>query len=265
MGRGKITIRKIENPTTRQVTFSKRRAGLMKKTHELAVLCDAQIGLIIFSNTGKKFDYCSEPFSMGQIIEKYQRYTGKRIPENDNRDEIYNELRRIKAETENLRQNMLIYTGEGLGSISYDDLERLEQQLECSINKIRSRKVQLFQQQMDNLNRKIQMMNEANGKLCHFIREHEATMEYQFLQQASAAMDQGKMDANNHHQTQNIRGAGGELIEQLLPFSTDHPSSSYNDTALQLAHLQSYHQHSHHQQQQQQLGSSADGDHLLTL
>ena len=59
MGRGKITIKKIEDKTVRQITFSKRRAGLLKKTHELSVLCDAQIGLIIFSNTGKMFEYCS--------------------------------------------------------------------------------------------------------------------------------------------------------------------------------------------------------------
>ncbi|CAB4276761.1 unnamed protein product [Prunus armeniaca] len=60
MGRGKITISRIENRTTRQVTFAKRRAGLIKKTHELSVLCDAQIGLVIFSSTGKMFQYCSE-------------------------------------------------------------------------------------------------------------------------------------------------------------------------------------------------------------
>lgn len=61
MGRGKIPIKRIENQTTRQVTFSKRRAGLLKKTHELSVLCDAQIGLIIFSSTGKMCQYCTEP------------------------------------------------------------------------------------------------------------------------------------------------------------------------------------------------------------
>ena len=60
MGRGKIHISRIENRTTRQVTFAKRRAGLLKKTHELSVLCDVQIGLVIFSSTGKMFQYCSD-------------------------------------------------------------------------------------------------------------------------------------------------------------------------------------------------------------
>lgn len=62
MGRGKIEIKRIQNTTTRQVTFSKRRTGLVKKTHELSVLCDAQIGLIVFSTTGKMFQYCTDPY-----------------------------------------------------------------------------------------------------------------------------------------------------------------------------------------------------------
>ncbi|KAK1279970.1 MADS-box transcription factor 29 [Acorus gramineus] len=61
MGRGKIQIRRIENATNRQVTFSKRRGGLLKKAHELAILCDVQLGLIIFSSTGMMFEYCNPP------------------------------------------------------------------------------------------------------------------------------------------------------------------------------------------------------------
>jgi hypothetical protein len=66
MGRGKIEIKKIQNKTTRQLTFSKRRTGLLKKTRELSVLCEAQNGLIIFSSTGKLSQYCSD--STGYIF-----------------------------------------------------------------------------------------------------------------------------------------------------------------------------------------------------
>nr|QLJ83028.1 APETALA3-like protein 3_2a [Cymbidium faberi] len=59
MGRGKIDIKKIVNPTNRQVTYSKRRLGIMKKAMELTVLCDAQVSLIMFSSSGKLADYCS--------------------------------------------------------------------------------------------------------------------------------------------------------------------------------------------------------------
>lgn len=62
MGRGKIEIKKIENLNSRQVTFSKRRAGLLKKANELAVLCDAEIAVIVFSNTGKLYEFSSSRY-----------------------------------------------------------------------------------------------------------------------------------------------------------------------------------------------------------
>ena len=62
MGRGKVELKKIENPTNRQVTFSKRRMGMFKKANELAILCDAQIGVIIFSGSGRMYEYSSPPW-----------------------------------------------------------------------------------------------------------------------------------------------------------------------------------------------------------
>jgi hypothetical protein len=59
MAREKIQIKKIDNATARQVTFSKRRRGLFKKAEELSVLCDADVAVIIFSSTGKLFEYSS--------------------------------------------------------------------------------------------------------------------------------------------------------------------------------------------------------------
>uniref|UniRef100_A0A0E0HQK3 MADS-box domain-containing protein n=1 Tax=Oryza nivara TaxID=4536 RepID=A0A0E0HQK3_ORYNI len=57
MVRGKTVISRIENTTSRQVTFSKRRSGLFKKAKELAILCDAQVGVLVFSSTGRLYDY----------------------------------------------------------------------------------------------------------------------------------------------------------------------------------------------------------------
>lgn len=62
MGRGKIVIQRIDDSTSRQVTFSKRRKGLIKKAKELAILCDAEVGLIIFSSTEKLYDFASSRF-----------------------------------------------------------------------------------------------------------------------------------------------------------------------------------------------------------
>jgi hypothetical protein len=59
MGRGRTEIRRIGNAVSRQVTFGKRRAGLLKKANELAVLCDVDVGLLVFSDAGQPFHYCS--------------------------------------------------------------------------------------------------------------------------------------------------------------------------------------------------------------
>ncbi|KAF3646371.1 putative peptidyl-prolyl cis-trans isomerase E-like [Capsicum annuum] len=59
MGRGKVELKRIDNKINRQVTFAKRRNGLLKKAYELSVLCDAEIALIIFSSRGKLYEFCS--------------------------------------------------------------------------------------------------------------------------------------------------------------------------------------------------------------
>ncbi|KAL5993833.1 transcription factor [Asimina triloba] len=60
MGRGRVQLKRIENKINRQVTFSKRRMGLLKKAHEISVLCDAEVALIIFSTKGKLYEYSTD-------------------------------------------------------------------------------------------------------------------------------------------------------------------------------------------------------------
>lgn len=62
MVRGKTEMKRIENATSRQVTFSKRRNGLLKKAFELSVLCDAEVALIIFSPRGKLYEFSSSRY-----------------------------------------------------------------------------------------------------------------------------------------------------------------------------------------------------------
>nr|ADB81902.1 MIKC* MADS-box transcription factor [Funaria hygrometrica] len=69
MGRVKLEIKKIENPTNRQVTFSKRRNGLIKKAYELSVLCDIDLALIMFSPSGKLTQYCN--CSIEEVIARF--------------------------------------------------------------------------------------------------------------------------------------------------------------------------------------------------
>lgn len=60
--RGKIQMKKIENDTSRQVTFSKRRNGMLKKAYELSVLCDAEVAVIIFSQKGRLHEFSSSEY-----------------------------------------------------------------------------------------------------------------------------------------------------------------------------------------------------------
>lgn len=53
-------MKRIENKISRQVTFSKRRSGLLKKAHEISVLCDAEVAVIVFSTVGKLFEYSTD-------------------------------------------------------------------------------------------------------------------------------------------------------------------------------------------------------------
>nr|ALF02826.1 AGAMOUS-like protein isoform 2 [Magnolia stellata] len=68
MGRGKIEIKRIENTTNRQVTFCKRRNGLLKKAYELSVLCDAEVALIVFSSRGRLYEYANNRHLMGEAL-----------------------------------------------------------------------------------------------------------------------------------------------------------------------------------------------------
>jgi len=71
MGRGKIQLKRIEDKNSRQVSFSKRRSGLMKKASELSVLCDVDIGVFIFSGRGRLYEFCSGD-SLKKILDHYQ-------------------------------------------------------------------------------------------------------------------------------------------------------------------------------------------------
>ncbi|KAK8970766.1 MADS-box protein ZMM17 [Platanthera guangdongensis] len=125
MGRGKIEIRRIENNTSRQVTFTKRRKGLIKKASELAILTDAAVGLVVVSATQKTYEYCS----LGsQLLRPSQQ--------------MYNNLMRMKFENDNLQKSIKLLKGEDLTDLSIDDLKQLEQQLENSAKMIRHRKVE---------------------------------------------------------------------------------------------------------------------------
>ncbi|KAK4721113.1 hypothetical protein R3W88_011346 [Solanum pinnatisectum] len=63
MGRGKVELKKIEKTSNRLVTFLKRRQGLIKKPNELAILCDVDVGVIVYSHNGKLYEYAKPRYN----------------------------------------------------------------------------------------------------------------------------------------------------------------------------------------------------------
>ncbi|XP_059641950.1 agamous-like MADS-box protein MADS2 [Cornus florida] len=178
MGRGRVELKRIENKINRQVTFAKRRNGLLKKAYELSVLCDAEVALIIFSSRDKLYEFCSSS-SMLKTLEKYQRCSYSALEANQPVNESqngYHEYLRLKARVEVLQQYQRNLLGEDLGSLNTKELEQLEHQLEMSLKHIRSTKTQFMLDQLADLQRREHMLAESNKVLRRKLEENTVEM-----------------------------------------------------------------------------------------
>nr|WQI83081.1 MADS-box transcription factor [Spirodela polyrhiza] len=166
MGRGKIVIRRIDNSTSRQVTFSKRRNGLLKKAKELAILCDAEVGVMIFSSTGRLYDFSNT--SMRAVMERYNKAKEDHCLDLN----ATSEAKFWQKEAGSLRQELLALQdshrqlrGEELSGLNIKDLQNLENQLEMSLRTIRTKKEQLLTDEIQELNRKGNLIHLENTEL----------------------------------------------------------------------------------------------------
>ncbi|KAG8388781.1 hypothetical protein BUALT_Bualt02G0160900 [Buddleja alternifolia] len=163
MGRGRVQLKRIENKINRQVTFSKRRSGLLKKAHEISVLCDADVGL-----------------SMERILERYERYSYAerqlKAPDLESPGSWTLEHAKLKARMEVLQTNQRHYIGEELDSLSMKELQNLEHQLDVSLKHIRTRKNQLMNESISELQKKDKALQEQNNLLAKKIKEKEKVL-----------------------------------------------------------------------------------------
>nr|ALS54682.1 SOC2 [Camellia sinensis] len=185
MVRGKTQMRRIENATSRQVTFSKRRNGLLKKAFELSVLCDAEVALIIFSPRGKLYEFASSRdngvtsfvlcsisklLSMQETIQRYQRHTKAVQTDNssveENMQHLKHEAADMAKQIELLEVAKRKLLGEDLGSCTMEELQQIEQQLERSVSRVRAKKMEVFMEQIDQLKEKEKVLTAENAKLC---------------------------------------------------------------------------------------------------
>ncbi|XP_035818904.1 MADS-box transcription factor 26 isoform X1 [Zea mays] len=158
MARGKVQMRRIENPVHRQVTFCKRRMGLLKKARELSVLCDAAIGVIVISPHGKIYDLATNGNMQG-LIERYRRACSEMHGESSNHNEtqtIKQEVLALTHEIDLLQKGFRYMHGENdINHMNLVELQTLENNLEMWANNIRSQKMQIISREIDMLRNKV--------------------------------------------------------------------------------------------------------------
>ncbi|XP_062027332.1 agamous-like MADS-box protein AGL19 isoform X2 [Rosa rugosa] len=154
MVRGKTQMKRIENAASRQVTFSKRRNGLLKKAFELSVLCDAEVALIIFSTRGKLYEF-SSCSSLNNTIDRFQKrvkdqgLSGKAVQDHDHMELANEDTSSMAKRIEFIESSIRKLLGDGLESCSIDELQQIENQLERSLAKIRDRKNLMLREQIE--------------------------------------------------------------------------------------------------------------------
>ncbi|KAK1376099.1 Developmental protein SEPALLATA 2 [Heracleum sosnowskyi] len=170
MGKGRVELKRIENKINRQVTFAKRRNGLLKKAYELSVLCDAEVALIVFSTRGKLYEFSSTS-SIMKTLERYQKinYGPPDVNARSIQEELerssYQEYMKLKHRYDSLKQLERNLNGEDLNSLNRKDLDSLETQIDFSLTQIRSDRTQRMVEELDKLQKQEYLLHESNTNL----------------------------------------------------------------------------------------------------
>nr|BAR64283.1 short vegetative phase-like protein 1 [Gentiana triflora var. japonica] len=167
MARDKIQIKKINNATARQVAFSKRRRGLFKKAQELAVLCDADVALIIFSSTGKLFEYSSS--SMKEILERHNLHTKNlekmELPSVELQLVQNSKCKKLSEEVAEKTRQLRQMRGEELLGMTVEELQQLEMSLEAGLGRVRVKKGEKIMKEINQLLHKGMLLMQENESL----------------------------------------------------------------------------------------------------
>nr|AIU99980.1 B-type MADS-box protein PI-1 [Anthurium andraeanum] len=168
MGRGRIEIKRIENSTNRQVTFSKRKTGIIKKAREISVLCDAKVYLLVFSSSGKMAEFCSDNTTLSNMLEQYQKTTGNKIWDAKH-ESLDAEIDRIKRENDNMQIELRHLKGEDIGPLGPYELIPLEETLQRGLAGVRKKQMECWKR----LKKSGRSLEEDNQRLSLILQQHE--------------------------------------------------------------------------------------------
>ncbi|CAL4972781.1 unnamed protein product [Urochloa decumbens] len=211
MGRGKIEIKRIENTTSRQVTFCKRRNGLLKKAYELSILCDAEIALVIFSSRGRLYEYSSN--SVRSTIERYKKASASTsgtapVIDVNSRQYFQQEAAKLNQQIQTLQNSNRHLMGESIGNMTAKELKSIESRLERGIGRIRSKKHELLLTEIEYMQK----------------READLQSENMFLRAKVAEAERARQEAaaEDQQMAPPLGGAAATSTElQALPASFD--------------------------------------------
>lgn len=211
MGRGKIEIKRIENTTNRQVTFCKRRNGLLKKAYELSVLCDAEVALIVFSSRGRLYEYANNS-SVKSTIERYKKASADSSNTGSvseaNAQFYQQESSKLHQQIRNLQNSNRHMLGESLGSLNFKDLKSLEIRLEKGISRIRSKKNELLFAEIEYMQKREIDLHNDNQYLRARIAENERNQQQMSLMPEGAnyeLMPSQQFDSRNYFQLNGLQ------------------------------------------------------------
>ncbi|XP_016485773.1 agamous-like MADS-box protein AGL19 isoform X2 [Nicotiana tabacum] len=179
MGRGKVELKRIENQTSRQVTFSKRRTGLLKKAFELSILCDAEVALLIFSPSGKAYQFASH--DIDRTILRYKNEVGLSKSTNDQGFRA-TEVRRFEIEDmtrtiDELEARDKHFAGEDISTLGMKELKQLERQLRIGVERIRSKKHKILHEENIHLQKQVRLHELREGEGSSTILDSDASFE----------------------------------------------------------------------------------------
>ncbi|KAE8010568.1 hypothetical protein FH972_006931 [Carpinus fangiana] len=215
MGRGKIEIKRIENQTNRQVTYSKRRNGLIKKAQELTVLCDAKVSLIMLSSNDKLHEYTSPTTTTKNIYDLYQKSKDIDLW-SSHFERMLEELKKQKDINHRLNREIRQRLGQDLTDASFEELRRLELKTFASKEVVRARKNHVLKISIDTFKKKTKHLEERNYSLQLDLREKSADPQYGLVEnggdhesEMAVANGDSNLDAFRHLNLNDVRGEFG--------------------------------------------------------